>query len=141
MTPETLPQPLSEHRKAGPGTVVGAAAADALLIMVFAAIGRDAHQRGDIILGVLQTAWPFLAGAALGWLSLRVWRRPLTVRPSGLAVWIGAVAGGMILRAVTGQTVVIAFIVVALLSLGLLLVGYRLILAGVHRMGMARGQR
>jgi hypothetical protein len=141
MTPETLPQPLSEHRKAGPGTVIGAAAADALLIMVFAAIGRDAHQRGDIILGVLQTAWPFLAGAALGWLSLRVWRRPLTVRPSGLAVWIGAVAGGMILRAITGQTVVIAFVIVSLLSLGLLLVGYRLILAGVHRIGMARGQR
>jgi hypothetical protein len=120
---------------------VGAAVADALLIMVFAAIGRDAHQRGDIIIGVLLTAWPFLAGAALGWLSFRVWRSPLTVLPSGLGVWTGALAGGMILRAITGQTVVFAFVVVALLSLGILLVGYRLLLAGIRRMGRARRPR
>ncbi|WP_426225967.1 DUF3054 domain-containing protein [Pseudarthrobacter sp. DSP2-3-2b1] len=141
MTSETKPHPRSGHRSAGLSTVVGAAVADALLIMVFAAIGRDAHQRGDIIIGVLLTAWPFLAGAALGWLSFRVWRSPLAVLPSGLGVWIGALAGGMILRALTGQTVVFAFVVVALLSLGILLVGYRLLLAGIRRMGRARGQR
>jgi hypothetical protein len=121
--------------------VAGAALADALLIMLFAAIGRDAHQRGEILTGVLLTAWPFLAGAALGWLAARVWRRPLSVRPSGLAVWIGAVAGGMVLRALTGQTVVIAFVVVASLSLGIFLVGYRLLLAGARRLGWTRSQR
>jgi hypothetical protein len=121
--------------------VAGAALADALLIMLFAAIGRDAHQRGEILTGVFLTAWPFLAGAALGWLAARVWRRPLAVRPSGLAVWIGAVAGGMVLRAVTGQTVVIAFVVVACLSLGIFLVGYRLLLAGARRLGWTRSQR
>jgi hypothetical protein len=40
----------------------------------------------------------------------------------------------MVLRAVTGQTVVLAFVVVALLSLGLFLVGYRAILALVRRL-------
>jgi peptidoglycan/LPS O-acetylase OafA/YrhL len=115
--------------------LLGAAAADAVLIMVFAAVGRDAHQRGDVMTGVLLTAWPFLAGAALGWLVARAWRDPLSVRRAGLAVWLGSVAGGMVLRAVTGQAVVLPFVIVALLSLGLVLVGYRILLAVVRRRG------
>jgi hypothetical protein len=39
----------------------------------------------------------------------------------------------MILRAVTGQSVVVAFVIVALLSLGLFLLGYRALLALVRR--------
>ena len=95
-----------------------AACADAALILVFAAIGRDAHQRGDVITGVLSTAWPFLAGAAVSWLALRIWRSPLALWPAGVGVWLGTVTVGMLLRAVTGQTVVLPFVIVALLSLG-----------------------
>lgn len=125
-------------RPSSPGRLAAAAAiADAVLILVFAAIGRDAHQRGDVVAGVLLTAWPFLAGAALGWLAARAWRNPLSVRRTGLAVWIGALAGGMVLRLLTGQTVVLPFIIVALLSLGLLLVGWRLAWAGVRRLRSA----
>ena len=36
----------------------------------------------------------------------------------------------MLLRAVTGQTVVLPFIIVALLSLAVFLLGYRLVAAG-----------
>jgi Protein of unknown function (DUF3054) len=114
--------------------IAAAAIVDLLLVLVFAAVGRDAHHRGDVLTGVLLTAWPFLAGAALGWLAARAWRNPLSVRRSGLAVWLGAVAGGMVLRLLTGQTVVLPFIIVALLSLGLLLVGWRLVWAGVRRL-------
>jgi peptidoglycan/LPS O-acetylase OafA/YrhL len=114
-----------------------AATADAVLIMVFAAVGRDAHQRGEVLSGVLLTAWPFLAGAALGWLAVRAWRKPLSVRWTGVAVWLGALAGGMVLRLLTGQTVVLPFIIVALLSLGLLLVGWRLAWAGAKRLRRA----
>lgn len=121
--------------------VAGAATADAILILVFAAIGRDAHQRGGVFTGVLMTAWPFLAGAALGWVGARAWRRPLSVRRAGVAVWIGAVAGGMALRAGTGQTVVLAFVGVAVLSLGVMLVGYRLLLAAIPGPARARGGR
>ena len=107
-----------------------AAAADALLIMAFAAIGRDAHARGDVITGVVLTAWPFLAGAAVAWLLMRLWRDPLALWPAGVAVWLVAVCGGMALRALTGQTVVLPFVIVALISLAVLLLGYRLLILG-----------
>lgn len=128
-------------RAAVGSSVALAAVADAALILLFAAIGRDAHQRGDVIAGVLLTAWPFLAGAALAWMGLRVWRAPLRVWPAGVSVWIGAVALGMVLRAVTGQTVVLPFIIVALLSLGVFLLGYRLIVAGIRRLAGRRQHR
>ena len=128
MTSKTQQQSTSDGRQA----IIGAALADAVLILVFAAIGRDAHQRGEIVSGVFLTAWPFLAGAALAWLLGTVRRRPLSL-PAGVAVWLSTVAGGMILRAVTGQTVVVAFVIVALLSLGLFLLGYRALLALLRR--------
>jgi hypothetical protein len=112
---------------------VVAALADIVLILLFAAVGRDAHQRGDVVSGVLLTAWPFLAGAAAGWLVTRAWRDPFALRKAGLGIWLGSVAGGMLLRAVTGQTVVVPFVIVATLSLGLLLLGYRLVIAILRR--------
>lgn len=129
MTFKTPHRAMSNSRQA----VIAAALSDAVLILVFAAIGRDAHQRGEIVTGVFLTAWPFLAGAALAWLWGKVRQHPLSLS-AGVAVWLSAVAGGMILRALTGQTVVVAFVIVALLSLGLLLVGYRALLALVRRM-------
>jgi peptidoglycan/LPS O-acetylase OafA/YrhL len=135
MPPKTSPSP---HPSSAPRPVAAAAAADAVLILLFAAIGRDAHQRGDIITGVFATAWPFLAGAAVAWLALRLWRGPLALWPAGVAVWIGTVAVGMALRAVTGQTVVLPFVIVALLSLGVFLLGYRALAAAATRL---RGRR
>jgi peptidoglycan/LPS O-acetylase OafA/YrhL len=120
--------------------IAGAAAADALLIMLFAAIGRDAHARGDVVTGVLLTAWPFLAGAAVTWVALRLWRGPLAVWPAGVAVWLGAVGIGMALRAATGQTVVLPFVIVALISLAVLLLGYRLLVLGILRLRRSRRQ-
>ena len=115
-----------------------AAAADVILILIFAAIGRDAHVRGESLAGILSTAWPFLAGAAVAWVLLRLWRRPLALWPAGVAVWLGAVAIGMTLRALTGQTVVLPFVIVALLSLAVLLLGYRLVVAMVLRLRARR---
>ncbi len=120
---------------------IAAAAADFLLILLFAAIGRDAHSRGDIITGVFSTAWPFLAGAGVAWLALRLWRFPLGLLPAGVGVWIGAVLLGMILRSITGQTVVPAFVVVATISLGLFLVGYRGLILLIRRWSASRNGR
>jgi Protein of unknown function (DUF3054) len=120
--------------------IVAAAALDVALILVFAAVGREAHARGDVISGVLLTAWPFLAGGAAAWLVLRAWRGPLALWPAGVGVWLGSVAGGMLLRALTGQTVVLPFVIVALISLGVLLLGYRLLAAAAGKAGKARAR-
>lgn len=138
MTPPTLPHARPAASSSFRRAAVIAAVADAALILLFAAIGRDAHQRGEIITGVLATAWPFLAGAAASWLALRAWRSPLAVWPAGVGVWLGTVAVGMLLRALTGQTVVLPFVVVALLALGVFLLGYRLLAAAVLRVQARR---
>jgi peptidoglycan/LPS O-acetylase OafA/YrhL len=131
---------LTKTRHSAPAVVAFAAAADALLIITFAAIGRDAHARGDVLAGALLTAWPFLAGAALAWLLLRLWHGPLALWPAGVAVWLGTVGVGMALRALTGQTVVLPFVIVALISLAVLLLGYRLLVAGFLRWQRSRRQ-
>jgi drug/metabolite transporter (DMT)-like permease len=124
--------------KASAATVISAAAADALLILVFAALGREAHQRGDIITGVLLTAWPFLAGAAIMWLLMLAWKAPFSPWPAGVGVWLGTVAIGMLLRALTNQTVVVTFIIVALVTLGVFLLGHRFVVTALMRRRASR---
>ncbi|MEW1811574.1 DUF3054 domain-containing protein [Pseudarthrobacter phenanthrenivorans] len=126
---KTKPAPTASAR-----LVLAAAAADAVLILAFAAIGRDAHHREEPVLGVLLTAWPFLTGAVAGWLVARVWRSPLSVIRAGIPVWLGTLVGGMLLRALTNQTVVLPFVIVATLALAVFLIGYRLLFAGAARL-------
>lgn len=106
--------------------------ADLALVVVFAAIGRVSHGEGAA--GMLLTAWPFLVGALVGWLASRGSRHPALVIPTGLAVWVCAEAGGMVLRALTGQGTALPFVVVSIVVLGVLLVGYRLLVAGAARL-------
>jgi len=105
-------------------TALIALAADVVLVVVFAAIGRASHHEA-VLPGLLETAWPFLAGLALGWLITLAWRAPLAPVRTGLPVWAMTVAAGMVLRAVSGQGVVAAFVVVASIVLLAFLVGWR----------------
>nr|WP_154921102.1 DUF3054 domain-containing protein [Microbacterium testaceum] len=111
---------------------------DAVLVVVFAAIGRATHD-GDVLgplgSGLATTAWPFVAALLVGWLVTRAWRRPTAVVRTGLPVWAITVALGMVLRALSGQGIAVAFIIVATLTLALLLLGWRGIarLAGRRR--------
>jgi Na+/melibiose symporter-like transporter len=103
-----------------------ASVADGAAILVFAAVGRLSHAEGVTPLGVLEVAWPFLAGGAVGTLAGRIWRRPEALR-SGAAVWAGTLVGGMLLRALTGGGVQVSFVIVAAIVLGVLLLGWRLV--------------
>jgi hypothetical protein len=110
---------------------VGAAVAlDALLVLVFAAVGRASHEETSPVLGVLGTAWPFLVGAAAGWALVRVRSRrwPVAVGP-GIPVVVAAVVVGMLLRVVTGAGTALTFVVVATLVLGAFLLGWRAVAA------------
>jgi hypothetical protein len=100
---------------------------DVICVLIFVIIGRASHTKGESLAGVASTAWPFLAGLGLGWLTARGWRRPLAIRPEGLVIWLCTVAVGMILRVVSGQGTAVAFIIVALAFLALFLLGWRLL--------------
>ncbi len=103
---------------------------DVAAVLVFVAIGRTSHDHGVSAAGLASTAWPFLAGLAVGWGVARAWGRPFEIAPTAVIVWITCVAVGMVLRVVAGQGTAVAFILVALAFLALELLGWRA-LAGV----------
>lgn len=106
-----------------------AAVIDGCLVLVFVVIGRASHGEADGLAGLVTTAWPFLAGMAIGELATRSWRRPVAVVPTGIGVWLSTVAIGMSLRVLAGQGTAVVFIAVALAFLGLFLLGWRVIVA------------
>lgn len=107
---------------------------DALLVLVFAAVGRASHDWGHlplagetgVVAGVLLTAWPFLVGVAVGWALVRArsHRWPTAVG-SGIPVVVLAVVVGMLLRTVTGAGTALSFVLVATVVLAVLLLGWR----------------
>ena len=108
----------------------GAAALDAGAIVVFAAVGRANHNEGVLGtngIGLAATAWPFLVGAAIGWILGKAWTRPCAWLPVGLVVWASTLTGGMLLRVASGQGVEVSFVVVAGLVLAVFLIGWRVI--------------
>jgi len=113
--------------------VFGAALADVICVVVFCAIGRRSHAEGLTVAGVAQTAWPFLAGAGTGWLLVRGWRRPYTVIPTGVVVWVCTVVVGMLLRKATSAGVQTSFVVVASVATAVLLLGWRAVAALIRR--------
>lgn len=101
---------------------------DAVLVLVFAGVGRASHAEHNPVVGAVITAWPFLLGAAAGWALVR-WRShrwAVDVGP-GIVVWVATVVVGMLLRALTGQGTAPSFIVVATVFLGVVLLGWRLL--------------
>ena len=107
-------------------TAVVAFVVDVGLVLLFAAVGRRSHAESGAVVGLLRTAWPFLAGLVLGWAAAVGWRRttPLRVRDA-VPVWVLTVAGGMLLRAATGAGTAPSFVVVATVVLGVFLLGWR----------------
>lgn len=112
---------------------------DAVLVLVFAAIGRASHAEDPA--GFLLTAWPFLVALLLGHAAAFLLparpRRPWTL-PWGGVVWAVTVVGGMLLRLLSGDTAELPFIIVATLVLGAFLLGWRGLTALVRR---SRGRR
>ena len=97
---------------------------DLLAVLVFAAIGRRSHEEDLAVVGIVEVAAPFLVGALVGAVLGRSWREPLSWR-SGVAVWLGAVVIGMLLRWAFVDTPPLSFVVVATISLAVLVLGWR----------------
>ncbi|RDI63142.1 DUF3054 family protein [Nocardia pseudobrasiliensis] len=109
---------------------------DALLVIVFCAIGRRSHGEG-VLSGLLRTLWPFGAGLLIGWaLALWLfagseWTRAIRrfdgrrLWPTGVVIWLSTLIGGMALRVLSGQGTAISFILVAGSVLAFFLLGWR----------------
>ena len=105
-----------------------AVALDMSAVVIFVIIGRrNHHEAGSALSATMDVAGPFLIGLAVGWLATRAWRSPLTLR-TGTGVWACAVVVGVILRrTVFDRGIAVAFIIVATLTLGVFLLGWRAI--------------
>jgi hypothetical protein len=114
-----------------------AAVVDALLVILFVAIGRGSHEEGSAVGGTLRVAAPFLIALGLGWLlGRRRWATPLRI-PFGLHLWGVTIVVGMVLRHVAfDRGTAPSFIVVASIVLGVFLVGWRALAAHL----LARGR-
>ena len=122
-----------------PAWITVALAADVLLILLFAATGRQTHESGPGLAGVFLTAAPFLAAWLIGTLATRPRRTWARVWPAGVVVWLVTVAGGLLLRVLTGDTAAPSFQVVTAVTLGALLLGRRLVTSLLmRRRGAAR---
>jgi Protein of unknown function (DUF3054) len=117
-----------------------AMAVDAVVILVFAAVGWASHHGEGLppgggsnpVVGAFITGWPFLVGAGVGWVVVRLLSHRWAVQLGpGVTVVVCSVLVGMLLRAVTGQGTAPSFVLVATLVLAVLLLGWRLVAARV----------
>ena len=104
---------------------VTAVVLDLCCVLAFVVIGRSSHSEGETVAGIAKTAWPFLSGLLIGWVATRAWQRPVVRMSTGAGVWLVTVAAGMVLRVVSGQGTAVTFVLVALVFLGLVMLGWR----------------
>ncbi len=116
------------------GTAVGI---DIVMVLAFAVVGRASHSESDAAVGVLTTAWPYLVatviGTGLALLPRGGARHDPYGRISAVVVWLTTVILGMGLRLLSGATAAWPFWIVAFITLGLLLMGWRLVARSVLR--------
>jgi hypothetical protein len=109
-----------------------AAAADAVAVVVFAAVGRLSHGEADDLLGLVGTVAPFGVGLVAAWTTPVVRRDPASWRAGAVAV-VCTVGVGLVLRAGFTGRLPLSFAVVATISLAVLLLGWRGLAAVVSR--------
>jgi hypothetical protein len=109
-----------------------AAAADAVAVVVFAAVGRLSHGEPDELLGLVGTAAPFGVGLVAAWVTPVVRRDPAAWQ-AGAVVVACVAAIGLLLRAGFTGRLPLSFAVVTVVSLAVLLLGWRGLAALVAR--------
>lgn len=110
---------------------------DLVVVVVFAFLGRVAHEEGNLVLGTVGTAAPFAIGLLAGWLrapcaGMSAAGRVHTVR-FGWWLLLWTMLGGVLLRWLAGEGLAPAFLLVAVTVLGAGLVGRRWVAGTMHR--------
>lgn len=109
-------------------TVPVALVLDLILVTTFVAIGQREHTTQNGVGGLLLTASPFVIGlfVSSALFCRTAARRWVQVWPTGLGVWLGTLALGMVLRVVFDQGgAPVSFILVAGSVLAIFLLGRR----------------
>ena len=102
-----------------------AAGLDMFVVIAFVAIGRRNHDENPGLAGLVDTAAPFVLGLVLAWTVAQAWSAPWSGR-TGLIVWLGTVAGGMVLRKfLFDEGTALSFVIVTTVFLGTFLNGWR----------------
>ena len=115
-----------------------AAAADLVVIALFVVIGRRTHHTGSAAAGFVRVLWPFLVGLVAGWLATGLASAPLAWRRV-VPAWFVTVGLGLALRIfVQGHDFKPAFTVVAVVFVGVGMLGWRGAVIGV---GVIAGRR
>ena len=106
---------------------------DVAAVVLFVVIGRrNHHETGNVVVGAVRIVAPFLIALIIGWLVAHAGRAPMSIR-SGVVIWAATVVIGLALRRLVFQRgVAIAFIIVATVTLGLFVVGWRAVARAVH---------
>jgi Protein of unknown function (DUF3054) len=99
-------------------------AADVIAVVVFAAVGRISHAEAESLSGLLATAAPFLIGLVASWATPVVRAHPVGFR-AGAVVLAGTAVLGLLLRAAFTWRLPLSFAVVTVVSLAVLLIGWR----------------
>ena len=99
-------------------------AADVIAVVVFAAVGRISHAEAESLSGLLATAAPFLIGLVASWATPAVRAHPVGIR-AGAVVLAGTAVLGLLLRAAFTWRLPLSFAVVTIVSLAVLLIGWR----------------
>lgn len=112
---------------------LGALVADAVMIVVFTAVGLTQHGLPLTTTTVGLVAWPFAIGLLLGHLAIRAWRRPFAIWPQGVFVWAITVVAAMAIRTLFGAAPQASFVLVTAGVLGVLLLGWRAVASWMTR--------
>jgi hypothetical protein len=103
---------------------------DGLCIVLFVVIGRRNHDEGSTIGDILHTAGPFLIALSFAWIGAYKQRRLAYSWRFGVPLWLSTVVFGLIFRRfVFHSGTALAFVIVATLFLGLVLVGWRAVVS------------
>ena len=90
---------------------------DALLVIIFAALGRAFHDHGTTLGQIMTTAWPFLIGLSIAWSMHVTVLRSLKVMQQGILVWCDTVVLGLLIRMLAHQGVAWSFVLVTAVTL------------------------
>jgi hypothetical protein len=99
-------------------------AADAVAVIVFAAVGRASHAESDDILGLLGTIAPFAVGLVASWATPFVRAQPAGLR-AGLVALAGTAVLGLLVRFAFTERLPVSFAVVTVVALAVLMLGWR----------------